>query len=117
MSPYRGASGHLWVIASQGAGLPSDWNGRLAPSHVFIFHFNRQPCNANISFCTQHTNSSLAQSYAWKTVEIMKRLSESDAKNLAYPDTDFLYAGVRLATMTRPPQTASPKFRIQPRSA
>jgi DNA modification methylase len=22
--------------------LPGDWNGRLAPSHEFIFHFNRQ---------------------------------------------------------------------------
>jgi len=30
-----------WYVWDQGAGLPGDWNGRLAPSHEFIFHFNR----------------------------------------------------------------------------
>ena len=32
-----------WYIWDQGPGLPGDWNGRLAPSHEFIFHFNRVP--------------------------------------------------------------------------
>jgi ParB-like chromosome segregation protein Spo0J len=32
-----------WYVWDQGPGLPGDWNGRLAPSHEFIFHFNRQP--------------------------------------------------------------------------
>ncbi len=31
-----------WYIWDQGDGLPGDWNGRLAPSHEFIFHFNRE---------------------------------------------------------------------------
>jgi len=31
-----------WYVWDQGAGLPGDWNGRLAPSHEFIFHFNLQ---------------------------------------------------------------------------
>lgn len=31
-----------WYVWDQGAGLPGDWNGRLAPSHEFIFHFNRE---------------------------------------------------------------------------
>jgi len=30
-----------WNIWDQGSGLPGDWNGRLAPSHEFIFHLNR----------------------------------------------------------------------------
>jgi DNA modification methylase len=30
-----------WYVWDQGAGLPGDWNGRLAPAHEFIFHFNR----------------------------------------------------------------------------
>lgn len=30
-----------WYVWDQGFGLPGDWNGRLAPSHEFIFHFNR----------------------------------------------------------------------------
>lgn len=30
-----------WYIWDQGPGLPGDWNGRLAPSHEFIFHFNK----------------------------------------------------------------------------
>ena len=36
-----------WYVWDQGPGLPGDWNGRLAPSHEFIFHFNRQPRQAN----------------------------------------------------------------------
>jgi len=31
-----------WYVWDQGPGLPGDWNGRLAPSHEFIFHFNRE---------------------------------------------------------------------------
>ncbi len=31
-----------WYVWDQGFGLPGDWNGRLAPSHEFIFHFNRR---------------------------------------------------------------------------
>src|SRR5262245_3433740 len=31
-----------WYVWDQGHGLPGDWNGRLAPSHEWIFHFNRQ---------------------------------------------------------------------------
>lgn len=30
-----------WYVWDQGPGLPGDWNGRLAPAHEFIFHFNR----------------------------------------------------------------------------
>lgn len=30
-----------WYVWDQGPGLPGDWNGRLAPSHEFVFHFNR----------------------------------------------------------------------------
>lgn len=31
-----------WYVWDQGSGLPGDWNGRLAPSHEFVFHFNRK---------------------------------------------------------------------------
>ena len=31
----------------QGPGLPGDWNGRLAPSFEFVFHFNRAARPAN----------------------------------------------------------------------
>ena len=30
-----------WYVWDQGDGLPGNWNGRLAPSHEWIFHFNR----------------------------------------------------------------------------
>jgi DNA modification methylase len=30
-----------WYVWDQGSGLPGDWNGRLAPSHEFVWHFNR----------------------------------------------------------------------------
>lgn len=31
-----------WYVWDQGPGMPGDWNGRLAPSHEFVFHFCRQ---------------------------------------------------------------------------
>ncbi len=31
-----------WYVWDQGPGLPGDWNGRLAPSHEWLFHFNRE---------------------------------------------------------------------------
>lgn len=35
-----------WYVWDQGAGLPGDWNGRLAPSFEFVFHFNH--CQAEM---------------------------------------------------------------------
>lgn len=31
-----------WYVWDQGSGLPGDWSGRLAPSHEFVWHFNRE---------------------------------------------------------------------------
>ena len=31
-----------WYVWDQGSGLPGDWSGRFAPSHEFVFHFNRR---------------------------------------------------------------------------
>ena len=36
-----------WYVWDQGPGLPGDWNGRLAPSFEFVFHFNRAARQAN----------------------------------------------------------------------
>jgi DNA modification methylase len=36
-----------WYVWDQGSGLPGDWNGRLAPSHEFVFHFNRESTRPN----------------------------------------------------------------------
>lgn len=35
---------YIW---DQGFGLPGDWNGRLAPSHEFVFHFNHSSTTPN----------------------------------------------------------------------
>ena len=43
-----------WYVWDQGPGLPGDWNGRLAPSHEFIFHFNREPRKANKTVESKH---------------------------------------------------------------
>jgi len=31
-----------WYVWDKLSGMPGDWNGRLAPAHEFIWHFNRQ---------------------------------------------------------------------------
>jgi DNA modification methylase len=36
-----------WYVWDQGPGLMGDWNGRFAPSHEFIFHFNREARRPN----------------------------------------------------------------------
>lgn len=33
-----------WYVWDQGSGLPGDWCGRFAPSHEFVFHFNKKSC-------------------------------------------------------------------------
>ena len=36
-----------WYVWDKLAGAPGNWNGRLAPSHEWIFHFNRRPAQPN----------------------------------------------------------------------
>lgn len=36
-----------WYVWDQGPGMPGDWNGRLAPSFEFIFHFNHEARRPN----------------------------------------------------------------------
>ena len=36
---WRWFGQYVW---DQGDGLPGDWNGRLAPAHEYVFHFNRE---------------------------------------------------------------------------
>lgn len=36
-----------FYVWDQGSGLPGDWGGRLAPSHEFVFHFNRRSRKPN----------------------------------------------------------------------
>lgn len=43
----RGWKRFGWYVWDQGFGLPGDWNGRLAPSHEWVFHFNRVTRKAN----------------------------------------------------------------------
>ena len=48
-----------WYVWDQGPGLPGDWNGRLAPSHEFIFLFNRAPRKPHKSVPSKHAGETL----------------------------------------------------------
>ena len=48
-----------WYVLDQGPGLPGDWNGRLAPSHEFIFHFNRSPRKPHKTVPSKHAGETL----------------------------------------------------------
>ncbi|PZX36291.1 DNA modification methylase [Roseinatronobacter thiooxidans] len=48
-----------WYVWDQGPGLPCDWNGRLAPSHEFIFHFNRAPRKPHKTVPSKHAGETL----------------------------------------------------------
>jgi DNA modification methylase len=36
-----------WYVWDKGSGMPGNWNGRLAPAHEFVFHFNQETESAN----------------------------------------------------------------------
>ena len=46
-----------WYVWDQGSGLPGYWSGRLAPSHEFIFHFNRVAMRPNKSASSKHAGA------------------------------------------------------------
>ncbi len=48
-----------WYVWDQGPGLPGDWQGRLAPSHEFVFHFNRTSRQANKTVPSKHAGEAL----------------------------------------------------------
>lgn len=48
-----------WYVGYQGPGLSGDWNGRLAPSHEFIVHLNRQPRKPNKTVESKHAGEKL----------------------------------------------------------
>ena len=43
-----------WYVWDQGPGMPGDWNGRLAPSFEFVFHFNRSARRPNKTVPCKH---------------------------------------------------------------
>ena len=47
------------MSGTKGPGLPGDWNGRLAPSHEFIFHFNRAPRKPHKTVPSKHAGETL----------------------------------------------------------
>lgn len=47
-----------WYVWDQGFGLPGEWGGRMAPSHEFVFHFNRHPVSLEkVVPCVSHGRS------------------------------------------------------------
>ena len=46
-----------WYVWDQGGGLPGDWNGRLAPSFEFVFHFNKQSVKPKKTQDCKHAGS------------------------------------------------------------
>lgn len=48
-----------WYVWDQGPGLPGDWNGRPAPSHEFVFHFNREARKLHKTIESKHAGATL----------------------------------------------------------
>jgi DNA modification methylase len=48
-----------WYVWDQGPGLPGDWSGRLAPSHEFIFHFNRASRKPHKTVPSKHAGKTI----------------------------------------------------------
>lgn len=48
-----------WYVWDQCPGLPGDWNGRPAPSHEFVFHFNREARKLHKTIESKHAGTTL----------------------------------------------------------
>jgi len=57
-----------WYVWDQGNGLPGNWSGRLAPSHEFIWHFNKQAVKP------QHCVPKQADSIRDRTGDAVRRM-------------------------------------------
>ena len=55
-SGWRRFGLYVWDL---GPGLPGDWQGRLAPSHEFIFYFNHSPRKPHKSVPSKHAGETL----------------------------------------------------------
>ena len=47
-----------WYVWDKGFGAPGDWNGRCAPAHEFVFHFNKAARPLNKWIKTQERKAS-----------------------------------------------------------
>ena len=63
-----------WYVWDQGPGMPGDWNGRLAPSHEWIFHFN------HVSERARKTKDKLPENIARKTRGTIRKADGSFEK-------------------------------------
>ena len=59
-----------WYVWDQGPGMPGDWQGRLAPAHEWVFHFNREPRKPNKTIPTSYAG------YVRSTAQTGMRLND-----------------------------------------
>jgi DNA modification methylase len=81
-----------WYVWDQGWGLPGDWNGRLAPSHEFVFHFNK---------VSVRPNKIIASKVGGQTTSGKRGLRSKDGKVKKFhastgPDADYTYPETKI---------------------
>jgi DNA modification methylase len=68
-----------WYVWDKGPGMAGDWNGRLAPSHEFIFHFNR------VAERARKTKIKLPESIKLSRTTLRKKDGAAPGSNAASP--------------------------------
>ena len=78
------------MSGTRGLGLPGDWNGWLAPSHEFIFHFNRQPRKPNKTVESANAGETPAAAVAGPTARVHRKTGYGNAiQSHRIPDSVF----------------------------
>jgi len=77
-----------WYVWDQQRGLPGDWNGRLAPSHEFIFHFNQASVRPvkHIECNLDRANKSKSDVKKGK-IKTSLRSKDGSVKNISSPES------------------------------
>lgn len=84
-----------WYVWDQGPGLPGDWNGRLAPSHEFIFHFNKDARQANKTVAAKHAGAKLGGGGLRSADGIVKRKTGHGNAIQAFKVADSVFRVMR----------------------
>jgi DNA modification methylase len=69
-----------WYVWDQGPGLPGNWNGRFAPSHEFVFHFN------HVAEQARKTKEKLASSIEFNDHGNGMRLKDGTMSGVSSPE-------------------------------
>jgi DNA modification methylase len=91
-----------WYVWDSGWGLPGDWNGRFAPSHEFVFHFNKESNRPQkiVQSKMAGKKTKNKKGLRSKSGEVSGFSQSSEDGSYTYPETKILDSVIRVNRAT-----------------